>query len=193
MSTIPCYSVPPPNEKSKILKKILLWIWIWQVLLCGAKGYYLSKIEFFSELVALGVLWFSFNSLNYCNCVFYIFVCIMNGLFIIINLATKIQDGIVITDFQDQYQKIYIILSSISFVFYIVSIYFAFQAYKEFKGIAYDILVATQNHEQSILSQFNSPLKFKSYGSNMNSANKLDQQESQQQFNIDELKKYKQK
>ena len=73
-------------------------------------------------------------------------------------------------------------------VFYVVSIYFALLSYREFKGIAYDILLATYNHEASAISLYNTPNKKSKKHSRNNSQgnqNNNSDNNNQEQINFD--------
>lgn len=68
----------------------------------------------------------------------------MNAFIIFVDFATYIQNKVNVLA-EDQMKTYYLYLYLSSFIFYVVAIYFGFLSYKEFKGIAYDIMNATNN------------------------------------------------
>ena len=124
-------TVPPTTEKSRVLRNILIFIIVMQVFLGLAKLYgdlWSGVAEFISVLV----LYCAQAQLNYCNCVIYIFFCMMNCFSILVYFATNVQNDVdmQVLQFKERY---YFMVSVVSLTFYIVGIYFTFQAYREFK------------------------------------------------------------
>ena len=82
-------TVPPTTEKSRVLRNILIFIIVMQVFLGLAKLYgdlWSGVAEFISVLV----LYCAQAQLNYCNCVIYIFFCMMNCFSILVYFATNV-------------------------------------------------------------------------------------------------------
>jgi hypothetical protein len=75
------------------------------------------------------------------------FFCGLNWVLLALDLAKDCQEQINLFAGIMEF-NIFLTLMFSSTVFYLISSYFAFQSYKEFKGIAYDMMVAT--HEMSL-------------------------------------------
>lgn len=138
MFCCPGDAVPPPSKKSQVLVKVLRVIFLLELLICLPKLLF-SLWNFLIELVGCIYLYYAYNQLNYCNCVIYIFFCMMNIVDLLRVFANLIQENVELLTLEPKY-LIILIDSAISFVLYVVSIYFAFQSYREFKGIALDII-----------------------------------------------------
>ena len=154
MYICPGDSVPPPTEKSRVLTKILKLLFFLQLVLAGCKFYY-SILEGTTEVIACLLLYFAFSQLSYCNCVIYIFFCLMNFFYLIVYFGTSVQNKrkILNNDFDNFY---FLMVSLVSVFLYVISIYFAFLSYKEFKGIAFDIINASYSDQGfSLNNNFN--------------------------------------
>jgi len=143
MFCFPGDSVPPPTQKSKILVKILRVLFILELIICFPKLLF-SIWSFLMELVGCIYLYYAYNQLNYCNCVIYIFFCMINIVNILDILGNLIQQNVELLS-NDPINSLILADSGLSFILYVVSIYFTFQAYKEFKGIALDIIKASSS------------------------------------------------
>ncbi|KAM3146823.1 hypothetical protein pb186bvf_000977 [Paramecium bursaria] len=138
-------TVPPTTEKAKVLRQILYFLLAIQLALSLIK-FYFQIWGGIAEFISIFILCSALSQLNYCNCVIYIFFCLMNTFVIIVNFLTDIQNRVNL-ETQPQSQQYQFVLQSASLTFYIVSVYFSFQAYREFKGIAYDVYAATTNNQ----------------------------------------------
>lgn len=138
MFCCPGDAVPPPTRKSQVLVRVLRVIFVLELLICLPKAVF-SVWNFLIELVGCVYLYYAYNQLNYCNCVVYIFFCMMNIVDLLRVFGNLIQENVELITVEPQY-LIILIDSALSFVLYVVSIYFAFQSYREFKGIALDII-----------------------------------------------------
>ncbi|CAK81904.1 unnamed protein product (macronuclear) [Paramecium tetraurelia] len=143
--------VPPTTEKAKVLRRIIFFIIFLQICLALGKLYY-DMWAGVAEFTSAFILWCAQAQLNYCNCVIYIFFCLMNTFLIVVNFMTDIQNKVNLEQLSNDGRNQFL-LQAISLTFYIVSVYFTFQAYKEFKGIAYDVYAATTNDH--VLSKSN--------------------------------------
>ena len=143
MFCFPGDSVPAPTQKSQVLVKILRIIFFFELIICIPKVWF-SIWCFLMELIGCIYLYYAYNQLNYCNCVIYIFFCLMNIVNILDVLGNLIQQNVNLLTF-DTTNLVILIDSFLSFIIYVVSIYYAFQAYKEFKGIALDVIKASSS------------------------------------------------
>ena len=143
MFCFPGDSVHPPTQKSKILVKILRVLFIFELIICFPKILF-SIWSFLMELVGCIYLYYAYNQLNYCNCVIYIFFCLINIINILDILGSLIQQNVELLA-NDPINTLILVDFGLSFILYVVSIYFAFQTYKEFKGIALDIIKASSS------------------------------------------------
>jgi len=126
--------VPPPNPPSKNLVntlRIILYIELGCTLLescCGLFSYGLM------ELISCLILYQGYTQLSFCNMVMYIFFVGINFVQLLVGFATYIQN----LGQQSITWNFANVVSLFLLAFYVVAIYFAFQAYKEFKGLAVD-------------------------------------------------------
>lgn len=143
MFCFPGDSVPPPTETSKLLVRILRFLFFIELLICFPKLLF-SIWSFLVEFVGCGYLYYAYNQLNYCNCVVYIFFCMMNIVNILTILGNLIQQNVELMTI-DAKNLLILFDSGLSFILYVVSIHFAFLGYREFKGIALDIIKASSS------------------------------------------------
>lgn len=143
MFCFPGDSVPPPTKKSQTLVRVLRWVFVFNLLVCFPKALY-SVWSFLMELIGCIYLYFAYNQLNYCNCVIYIFFCLMNVVNMLDVMGSLIQQNVELLG-SDAKNIVILADSGLSFSLYVASIYFAFQGYREFKGIALDIIRASSS------------------------------------------------
>ena len=143
MFCFPGDAVPPPTPKSQVLVKVLKWLFVFNLIVCVPKVLF-SVWSCLMELIGCIYLYFAYSQLNYCNCVVYNFFCLMNIVNILSVLGSLIQQNVVLLSLDP---KTLLILadSGLSFTLYVIAIHFAFQGYKEFKGIALDVIKASSS------------------------------------------------
>jgi hypothetical protein len=86
------------------------------------------------ELISCLILYQGYTQLSFCNMVMYIFFIGINFVQLLVGFATYIQN----LGQQSITWNFANVVSLFLLAFYVVAIYFAFQAYKEFKGLAVD-------------------------------------------------------
>jgi len=129
--------VYPPTTKSRDLVKTLRVLLYIQLFLGFFKIFGGDFGSGFTDLIGCWILYQAYTYLSHCNVIIYSF---FNGLNVIQLLAMI---GVIIQNSESFFQNSYfpyggtflpmIVYSSL--IFYIVSLYFAFEAYKEFKAI----------------------------------------------------------
>lgn len=143
MYICPGDSIPPPNEKSILLKGILKRLMFVQIIV-GLMKFLFNPFIGIIDLLTAFQMNFTYNQLSYCNSVTFVILQLINIFIIVLSFGKAIQnlDPILDASFIVIY-KFWV--QAFSMVFYIVSINFGFEAYKEFKGISYDTLIASFN------------------------------------------------
>jgi len=135
MCCFPIEQVKPPNKRSEELVTKL------EVIMFIHIGF--AVIKFFignfggglMDLLICFILWQGYYTLSFCSMVMYITFVSFSLLQIFVGMGTIVQNGESLIPADKVFPAI---IQYSSGAFYIIAIYFAFQAYKEFKAIAYD-------------------------------------------------------
>ena len=90
------------------------------------------------QLVFCLVLWCAASQMHFCQLIIYMIFCLNSFVSTLSNLGLLIQNGKFGSYFQGGINTFRILVVIAFFFFYLVAICFAFQAYKEFKGMLYD-------------------------------------------------------
>ena len=146
MYICPGDSVPPPNEKSLMLISILKKLFFIQIIV-GISKFVYSPWTGVVDLLTAFQINFSYNQLSYCNSVTFVCLQLMNIFIIVLSFGQAIQNLQPISgaDFKVVY-KFWV--EAFCIVYYIISINFGYEAYKEFKGISYETLIASFNDDE---------------------------------------------
>ncbi|KAL4507952.1 hypothetical protein ABPG72_021325 [Tetrahymena utriculariae] len=152
----------PNRDKIDMIRRVLLMIWSLQLFLALSK-IIISFQLCLSELIACLILYLSITQLNFCNCVGYIVLSIFNLVAVIAFIGNQLCHNIDI--FQVNMFKTIVCYATMGF--YSFSLPIAFQGYKNFKGIVYDMLLSQTNCEQEFVTRqsnisingFQQPLK----------------------------------
>lgn len=147
-------SIDPPNDQARDLVGKLKIMFYIQIGLIVMEIFLLfsgvPSSTFILEMFSCCILYMAYTQVNFCSCAIYIFFCMFSIVHYIVFFGTCIQNK---TDVFAENSKItfYVILVSFATIFYIVAIYFSFQAYKEFKALAQEGLLVPNNpaHEDS--------------------------------------------
>lgn len=172
-------SVVPPNEKSRKYVSYLKIITICQVALSVTElfvGFWdhseLSKgYSAIYEVIAACILYCAYNQLNFCNCVIYIFIALFAMVSDFVIIGKYIQNSIVFFPSNNSLRSFSMALVIISFIYYAITIYLVFQAYREFKAVSYDISGNLQYAQQGRDDESGSYGNYGGFGGYQNSGN----------------------
>ena len=126
---IPFETVPPPNEKSQKMVAILKYICIAQVVLAILE-LFTNPFQGLYELFAVFILWQAYSTISYCSLIIYIFFDIMNLIQDILFFGNLWQNRQSVSGIMFPF-----IVMVLATLFYLIAIYYAFLAYREFKAI----------------------------------------------------------
>jgi hypothetical protein len=133
-------SIPPPNEKSRKLVSILKKLfWIQLILgLCKIIVMFMGiGYAGFGDLIAAYFIYRAYDSIDFCSCAIYIISTIYETVLALNRVFGLIQNKLPLFS-NSGAQNFAMVLTILSLLFYIVAVYFVFQAYKEFKAISYE-------------------------------------------------------
>ena len=131
--------VTPPTERGKELVNILQFILIFNIIISFL--YIFISQDFFSmifSLLACMILWQGYRTCNLCYIILYIFFTFSNLLDSFTYTGTIVQNFIGEQNFGEIIASSEFWVGLLCFIFYIVAIYYAFLAYREFKAIAFE-------------------------------------------------------
>ena len=143
MILCPGSTITPPNEKSRILIRIINILIVLQIFAGFAKIVF-SVWSFALCLLSSYVLFVAVQTLNYCNCAAFIMISLFDGFVNFVAVCEEIMKGL---NFFEEYQLLFIVVGSV--FIQTVTIYFAFLGYKEFKGICYDVMSQNLSHSMT--------------------------------------------
>lgn len=138
-----CEPVIRLNEKGNQLVKTLKILLFFYILLIAAKIVVRDWDTIINDFIGILILLVTFLQCHYLYSAFLIWFTIFNSFYCVIFIGQRIQN--LVLKLSDRFATIYtpsFIVSGMSLIFYIVLIYYAFQAYKEFKALYF-------NHEGS--------------------------------------------
>jgi hypothetical protein len=136
-----CDPVIRLNTEGLRLNKILKILFFIYILFLVAKIFLKDYNGAISDFINIMILIFSFLVCHYLIPAFLIFMLLYSLFYCAVFLALRLQNKI--SDLPDQFitngiLTPVLIVQSLAFIFYIVSIYYAFQAFKEFKAIYFN-------------------------------------------------------
>jgi hypothetical protein len=136
-----CDPVIRLNTEGLRLNKILKFLFFIYILFLVAKIFLKDYNGAISDFINMMILIFSFLVCHYLIAAFLIFMLLYSLFYCAVFLALRLQNKI--SDLPDQFinDGIFtpvLIVQSLAFIFYIVLIYYAFQAFKEFKAIYFN-------------------------------------------------------
>ena len=129
--------VVPPNERALAAKRplsIIMWVHLGlavTMLFCGAGG--------IQDLFLVLILWCAITQFHYCQLIIYMMFTMFSWVTLISALGLLLQRG-ELGDYLSaggKYTFRMLIVLTMTF-FYPLSLFFAFRAYREFKGLFYD-------------------------------------------------------
>jgi hypothetical protein len=136
---IPCEQVPPPNKKCEELidqLKVLMWIEL---------AFAISElfnpldggINAFTDFFAVLMIYQGYLQLSFCNMVMFSCFNMYASIYTIDIIGDMIQDNQFMYDI-NQVGMIWGLITLLSLIFYCISFWYGYQAYKEFKAVTLD-------------------------------------------------------
>lgn len=141
-------SIDPPNEQARELVAKLKIIFYVQIGIIVLEIFLMfsgvPSSTFILEIFSCCILYMAYSQINFCSCAIYIFFCMFAIVHYMVFFGTCIQNK---TDIFAGKPKItfYVLLVGFATIFYLVAIYFSFQAYKEFKALAQEGSLVSHN------------------------------------------------
>jgi len=136
-----------PTSYSQRLILILKVIAIVQLFLGTAKVF-LNFFAGMTDIISSLIIFFAAFRLNFCLCSLYVIGDLANVLIIAATIGIYIQNNNQSLFSGEPHKNAFYVISAISIVFYIVACYFAYESYREFKAISFQLFQNTQEKEQ---------------------------------------------
>lgn len=137
-------SIDPPNEKCKNMVSKLKILFYIQLVMAIVKCFFLfsssSSGDAYLDMFSCCAIYMAYSQISHMGCVMHIFLSLYSFICEFVVVGTLIQDGIAFFT-NSSSNNIYMVVVLFSVIFYIVAIYYVFQAYKEFKACSIEGLI----------------------------------------------------
>jgi hypothetical protein len=124
--------VPPSEEGLKHKSK--LYVVIFAHLILSIFMLFIHGISGIHELINVLILWCATSQMHFCYLIFYMLMCMYSFIQNFAYIGLLMQDGLLAYAFTTS-KGLSVTIMMIFCVFYVVAVYFAFHAYREFKGM----------------------------------------------------------
>jgi len=133
-----CFQQPivSPSQRAKNVTSILKILVLVELLLGVMKIIFYAPFSGIYELIDAWILCMAYSQMNFCTLVIYMFICMSNFVYAFAYVGWIIQFSL--WDLLNATRTTGFVVMIFAMIFYVVAIYYCFQAYREYKALLFE-------------------------------------------------------